>query len=119
MTNVASANGAHHIGLMVTDLAKSRSFFVDILGFWQIGEVGDCPAVLLTNGTSTITLWQADKPTMAVATMQRDTDGSTLGDVGPKAFSALHDSLTPTEDANVAIPSEQPSSNWPTGSHST
>ncbi len=50
--------GAHHIGLTVPNLAQSRSFFIDTLGFSQIGDVPDYPAVFLTDGTTMLTLWQ-------------------------------------------------------------
>jgi len=62
----AVTNGAHHIGLTVPDLADTRAFFVDTLGFDQVGEVPDYPAVFLTDGTTMITLWQAADPTNAV-----------------------------------------------------
>ncbi len=57
--------GAHHIGLTVPDLAQTRAFFVDTLGFSQIGEVPDYPAVFLTDGTTMLTLWQAADPATA------------------------------------------------------
>ncbi len=41
----ALTHGAHHIGLTVPDLAKTQSFFKDTLGYQQLGEVPDYPAV--------------------------------------------------------------------------
>lgn len=66
MTNVAVTRGAHHIGLTVPDLAETLAFFVDTLGFSQVGEVPDYPAVFLTDGTTMITLWRATDPANAV-----------------------------------------------------
>lgn len=66
MTN-AMTRGAHHIGLTVRDLAETRRFFTETLGFEQIGEVPDYPAVFLSDATTMITLWQAENPPMAVA----------------------------------------------------
>ena len=66
MTDTAVTRGAHHIGLTVPDLAESRAFFIDTLGFAQLGEVPDYPAVFLSDGTTMITLWQASDPTNAV-----------------------------------------------------
>jgi catechol 2,3-dioxygenase-like lactoylglutathione lyase family enzyme len=59
--------GIHHAGFTVPDLAATRSFFVDALGFSQVGEVADYPAVFLSDGTVMITLWQAIDPAKAVA----------------------------------------------------
>ena len=59
-------HGAHHVGLTVLDLDQTRSFFVDTLGFTQVGEVPDYPAAFLTDGSIMITLWQAADPENAV-----------------------------------------------------
>ena len=56
MTTTALTQGAHHIGLTVPDLSQTRSFFIDALGFSQVGEVADYPAVFLSDGT-TIEVW--------------------------------------------------------------
>ncbi len=66
MTDIAVTRGAHHIGLTVSDLAEIRAFFVDILGFSQVGEVPDYPAVFVSDGVTMITLWQAADPANAV-----------------------------------------------------
>ena len=42
---MAVTQGAHHIGLTVPDLTATRHFFVDVLGFKQVGEVPDYPAL--------------------------------------------------------------------------
>ena len=62
MTTEALTQGAHHIGLTVPDLSRTRSFFTDSLGFDQVGEVADYPATFLSDGTTMITLWQAENP---------------------------------------------------------
>ena len=66
MTTTALTQGAHHIGLTVPDLSQTRSFFIDSLGFTQVGEVADYPAVFLSDGTTMITLWQAEDPETAI-----------------------------------------------------
>jgi catechol 2,3-dioxygenase-like lactoylglutathione lyase family enzyme len=66
MTDTAVTRGAHHIGLTVLDLAETRAFFADTLGFRQVGEVPDYPALFMTDGTTMITLWQAADPVRAV-----------------------------------------------------
>jgi catechol 2,3-dioxygenase-like lactoylglutathione lyase family enzyme len=66
MSDNAVTHGAHHIGLTVPDLSATRSFFVDVLGYDQVGEVPDYPAVFLSDGGTMITLWQAEDPAQAV-----------------------------------------------------
>ena len=58
----AITRGAHHIGLTVPNLSDTRQFFTDSLGFEQIGEVPDYPAVFLKDTETMITLWQAEDP---------------------------------------------------------
>lgn len=65
MTTTATTEGAHHIGLTVPDLHDTRAFFIDALGFSQVGEVPDYPAVFLSDGTTMLTLWQAENPETA------------------------------------------------------
>jgi catechol 2,3-dioxygenase-like lactoylglutathione lyase family enzyme len=57
--------GVHHAGLTVPDLAATRAFFVEGLGFEQVGEKPDYPAVFLSDGGTMITLWQAEQPDAA------------------------------------------------------
>ena len=67
MTGESKTSGAHHIGLTVPDLIETKTFFLEVLGFSQVGEVPTYPAVFLTDGTTMITLWQAENPKEAVA----------------------------------------------------
>lgn len=62
MTTTTVTEGAHHIGLTVPDLSDTRAFFIESLGFSQVGEVPDYPAAFLSDGTTMITLWQAENP---------------------------------------------------------
>ncbi|MGF1639827.1 MAG: VOC family protein [Rhodospirillales bacterium] len=66
MNTAAVTRGLHHLGLTVVDLAATKAFFVDTLGFRQVGEVPDYPAVFLSDGTTLITLWRAAVPATAV-----------------------------------------------------
>ena len=65
-TTTPRTKGAHHVGLTVPDLGAARSFFIDALGFSQVGEIPDYPAVFLSDGSIMITLWQASDPDNAV-----------------------------------------------------
>jgi catechol 2,3-dioxygenase-like lactoylglutathione lyase family enzyme len=63
----AATRGVHHLGLTVPDLAATRAFFIDALGFEQVGERPEYPAVFVSDGTVMITLWQAADPDKATA----------------------------------------------------
>ncbi len=67
MSDTALTQGAHHIGLTVPDLAAARTFFIDTLGFAQVGEKPLYPAVFVSDGSTMITLWQAADPATAVS----------------------------------------------------
>lgn len=66
MTDVAITRGLHHLGLTVPDLAATRAFFIEALGFRQVGERPAYPAAFLSDGTTMITLWQAADSATAV-----------------------------------------------------
>ncbi len=66
-TNGSITRGVHHIGLTVPDLEQTRAFFLETLGYDQVGEVPDYPAVFLSDGSIMITLWQATDPASAVS----------------------------------------------------
>lgn len=59
--------GVHHVGLTVANLMQVRGFFIDVLGFKQVGEKPDYPAVFVSDGEVMITLWQATSPESATA----------------------------------------------------
>lgn len=60
-----STRGVHHVGLTVPRLPETRAFFLETLGFSQVGEVPDYPAVFLSDGRVMVTLWQAEDPERA------------------------------------------------------
>lgn len=66
MQTAHATRGAHHIGLTVPDIRAAREFFVEALGFSQVGEVPDYPAVFVSDEHIMITLWQAESPVSAV-----------------------------------------------------
>lgn len=66
MSENALTQGAHHVGLTVPDLAAAREFFTARLGFRQVGEIPEYPAVFVTDGHTLITLWRAENPASAV-----------------------------------------------------
>ncbi len=60
-------SGIHHLGLTVPDIDTSCQFFVDALGFEQVGTQPEYPAVFVSDGTVMLTLWQAKDPASATA----------------------------------------------------
>ena len=58
--------GVHHVGLTVPDLVAARVFFVEALGFEQVGERPEYPAVFLSDSATMITLWQAENADTAI-----------------------------------------------------
>lgn len=109
MSNRAVTRGAHHIGLTVPDLAKTRAFFLDTLGFDQVGEVPDYPAVFLTDGTTMITLWQAENPASAVPFDRKNVIGLhhvALAVEDADALDVLHGKLKASDGVDVEFAPE-------------
>ena len=52
--------GLHHLGLAVSNLRASATFFTDCLGWSVAREVPEYPAIYVTNGSAFVTLWQTD-----------------------------------------------------------
>ena len=58
--------GVDHVGLSVRDLASTREFFCDCLGWRIVGERPDYPAVFVSDGHGVLTLWQVQSPGDAI-----------------------------------------------------
>ncbi len=67
MSSPVSSSKLRQIGLTVPDLEETQTFFLETLGFEQVGEVPDYPAVFVSDGSIMITLWQASDPASAVS----------------------------------------------------
>lgn len=52
--------GIHHLGLSVSNLEATASFFIDCLGWSLVREVPEYPAKFVSNGEALFTLWQTD-----------------------------------------------------------
>jgi len=109
MSNSAITKGAHHIGLTVPDLAATREFFIETLGFDQLGDVPDYPAVFLSDGGTMITLWQAQDPETAVRFDRKNTIGLhhfalIVEDV--PALKKLHETLKVTQGVEIEFAPE-------------
>lgn len=105
----AITSGVHHIGLTVPDLSASQAFFIDSLGFKQVGEVPDYPAVFLSDGTTMITLWQAEDPASAVAFDRKNVIGLhhvALRVDNHAALDTLHNKLQQTAAVKIEFAPE-------------
>lgn len=101
--------GVHHIGLTVTDLARTRAFFVDTLGFSEVGGNPSYPAVFVSDGTVMITLWQAADPAAATPFDRRSNIGLhhlALQVADAAALDTLHEKLKATEGVTVEFAPE-------------
>ena len=109
MSDTARTRGAHHVGLTVPDLAKTRAFFVNTLGYQQVGEVPAYPAVFLSDGATMITLWQAADPQTAVPFDRKNVIGLhhlALGVENADALDDLHGALQANDDVVVEFAPE-------------
>lgn len=53
-------NGLNHLGLVVQDLDKTVSFFVELLGWKESGRDPSYPRSAVSDGLIKLTLWQVD-----------------------------------------------------------
>lgn len=57
-------SGIHHLGLTVSNVEESAEFFASYLGFNIVARKPDYPAIFVSDGRNTLTLWQvqSDSP---------------------------------------------------------
>ena len=109
MTNSVT-QGAHHIGLTVPNIQVTGDFFRNILGYTQVGEKTNYPAVFLSDGSILITLWQAVDPANAVPFDRRNVIGLhhlALTVEGRDSLDSLHALLADCEGVDVEFSPEQ------------
>ncbi|MEO1249989.1 MAG: VOC family protein [Pseudomonadota bacterium] len=109
MSQSAVTIGAHHVGLTVPNLAETKAFFLDVLGYSQVGEKPDYPAAFLSDGATMITLWQAENPAAAVPFDRKNVIGLhhlALGVEDGAALDALHGTLAGTEGVEIEFAPE-------------
>lgn len=109
MSDTSATQGAHHIGLTVPDLARTKAFFTETLGFEQVGEKPEYPAVFVSDGTIMITLWQASDPRNAAAFDRKNVIGLhhlALKVASTDALQTLHGKLQDANDVEIEFAPE-------------
>lgn len=104
-----ATRGAHHIGLTVPNLNKTKGFFIETLGYEQVGEVPDYPAVFLSDKEIMITLWQAVDPDNSVPFDRKNVIGLhhlALVVENDAALDRLHERLRKTKDVSLEFAPE-------------
>ena len=105
----ARTRGVHHVGLTVPDLTTARDFFLDALGFEQVGEVAAYPAAFVSDGSILITLWQAEQPATATPFDRRRNIGLhhlALSVGTPDALESLARDLSRRDDVDIEFEPE-------------
>lgn len=105
----AKTHGTHHVGLTVPDLDAAKIFFIDGLGFEQVGENPAYPAVFVSDGRVMITLWQVEDPANAVAFDRRRNIGLhhlALSVADAASLDALHGELSARRDVAMEFAPE-------------
>jgi catechol 2,3-dioxygenase-like lactoylglutathione lyase family enzyme len=105
----AATQGVHHVGLTVRKLEETRAFFLENLGYRQVGEAPDYPAVFLSDGEVMITLWQAEDPERAQPFDRKRVIGLhhlALAVENQAALKALHERLARVEGAAIEFAPE-------------
>ena len=107
-TNRSLTLGAHHIGLTVPNLNETRSFFIETLGYDQVGEVPEYPAAFLSDGATMITLWQAEDPANGVPFERKNIIGlhHLALSVATESLDALHATLEASTECAVEFAPE-------------
>jgi catechol 2,3-dioxygenase-like lactoylglutathione lyase family enzyme len=106
---MAMTQGSHHIGLTVPDLTATRNFFVDVLGFKQVGEVPNYPAFFVSDGTLLLTLWQAADPGNATPFDRKNNIGLhhfALKVESLDMLKSLHETLASTDGVEIEFAPE-------------
>jgi glyoxylase I family protein len=64
MSNTITTGGVHHVALTVSDVVRSAQFYIDLLGFQKLMDLG--PRILVGNGSVMIGLTPPTDPAQAI-----------------------------------------------------
>jgi len=104
-----ATQGIHHLGLSVPDIGETKDFFIQMLGFQQVGGKPDYPAVFVSDGATMLTLWQLDSEGGTVSFNRRKNAGLhhfalKVGSI--EALQALHARLVGNDAVEVEFAPE-------------
>lgn len=102
--NQFGTEGINHLGLAVSKLDESVSFFVDTLGWKTAGGQPDYPSIFVTNGQMLLTLWQVEDPMTATPFHRRKNVGLhhlAITIESLEKLHALHDKIKDMDNVNV------------------
>jgi catechol 2,3-dioxygenase-like lactoylglutathione lyase family enzyme len=106
---MAHTQGIHHLGLTVPDIKEASAFFIDALGFTEVGGSPSYPSIFITDGTVMLTLWQAENPEQAVAFDRKANIGLhhfALRLAENTELAALHERLSARDDVTIEFAPE-------------
>ena len=106
---MSTTYGVHHVGLSVPDLKAATSFFVDILGYKEVGGKPDYPSVFVSDGTTMLTLWQIAEPASATPFDRKTNIGLhhlALKVADKYHLNALHSRLVERDDVSIEFAPE-------------
>ncbi|HBH89793.1 VOC family protein [Ponticaulis sp.] len=101
--------GVHHVGLSVPDLKAATGFFVEALGFEEVGGKPDYPSVFVSDGTTMLTLWQIAEPNTAMQFDRKTNIGLhhlALKVADKYHLTALHSQLAERDDVSIEFAPE-------------
>ena len=101
--------GVHHVGLSVPDLKAATGFFVEALGFKEVGGKPDYPSVFVSDGTTMLTLWQIAEPDTATQFNRKTNIGLhhlALKVADKYHLTALHSQLAERDDVSIEFAPE-------------
>jgi len=96
--------GIHHLGLSVLDITKTSAFFINVLGYKQVGEVADYPAIFVSDGSTMLTLWQLESTADVVGFDRKKNAGLhhfALKVKSHDALDQLHNTLQSLENVDI------------------
>lgn len=109
MTIQSVTDGVHHVGLTVPNVVETAAFFVDTLGFKQVGSRADYPAIFVKDKGVVISLWQVQDAAAAVSFERKNTVGlhhlALVADRDP-GLDAVHARLSSTLGVEIEFAPE-------------
>jgi catechol 2,3-dioxygenase-like lactoylglutathione lyase family enzyme len=109
MTTEPLTRGIDHLGLTVPNLDVTRDFFVNCLGWKEVGAKPDYPAVFVSDGHLLLTLWQLKDEANKVEFDRRKNVGLhhlALKAASKEAFTTLFERVSSWPGVKVEFPPE-------------